>query len=84
MTLLLVLMYTILAIWVAAKYGAWVAALNLAAFIWGLFVWHAKTYQDAETQKAWTREFTEALTKKFTEELEARRESKITGQKHVM
>jgi len=84
MTLLLVLMYTILAIWVAAKYGVWVAALNLAAFAWGLFVWHAKTYQQAEEQKAWTKEFTEALTKRFTEELEAKRESKITGQKYEM
>jgi hypothetical protein len=58
---MLVLIYTILAIWVAAKYGAWVAALNLLAFIWGLFVWHAKTYQDAATRKVWTKEFTDAL-----------------------
>ena len=76
MTLMLVLMYTILAIWVAAKYGAWVAALNLVAFVWGLFVWHAHTYQQAEAVKTWTKQFTEALTKKFTEELEAKRPSK--------
>jgi len=79
MTLLLVLMYTILAIWVAAKYGAWVAALNLAAFIWGLFVWHAKTYQDSETRKVWTKEFTEAL-KAFSR----KQEPESTDHKHVM
>ena len=81
MTLLLVLMYTILAIWVSAKYGMWVGALNLAAFIWGLFVWHAKTYQDAETRKAWTKEFTEAL-KSFSKGQEKVHD--LPKNKHVM